>query len=158
MFATDRSHTNFKATVHVGSVIEAGITECRSQVRSTFATLLGCWGSGFRLIGWIFDTVFVVYFNKSSQNAYKYLSQGWTMTIASWHVLSNLWFTNSSQRSLNYRLCLRISKKHFLELCCVFYIVTLLSCSLLAHLSWTCWVVPATVEGSKKKTFRFPRS
>jgi hypothetical protein len=42
MFATDRSHTNFKQTVRVGFVMEAGITERRSYVRSAFSTLLGC--------------------------------------------------------------------------------------------------------------------
>jgi hypothetical protein len=80
------------------------------------------------------------------------------MTIAPWHVVSNLLFTNSSLRSVNYRLCLRIAKKQFLN-CDVYFVdlfVALLS-SRLTHLSWTCWVVRATEEGSKK-TFRFPCS
>ena len=82
------------------------------------------------------------------------------MTIASWHVLSNLFFTNSSLRSLNYGLSSNSpppQKKKLLN--CVVYFIglffTLLFCSRLTHLSWTCWVVRATEEGSKEKTFRF---
>jgi hypothetical protein len=69
MFTTDRSHTDLKQTVREGSVVEAGIIECRSQVCSTFATLLGCYWSGCHLSSWLFDTDFVGFFDTSSQNS-----------------------------------------------------------------------------------------
>jgi hypothetical protein len=65
--------------------------------------------------------------------------------------------SNSSVRSLNYRLCLRISKRLFLN-CVVYFIdlfVTRLSCSRLTHLSWTCWVVRATEDKNKKRLFGY---